>query len=304
MNAPIERVPIAIPRRLRGPLVRAALGLALGWACVARADVRECIDDHSEGQRSRDESRFVEARERFVRCAMPSCPDAIRNECDELLDNLEQRMPTLVLAAQDEQGRDVAGVSVFLDGEPLDGALNGRSIPVDPGARRLRFVASDGRVERVEVVAREWVKGRRIQVRFASAKAAEPPAASPASTLAPPPAGASSSLAVTAMEPGDSADPRRTWGYVLGGVGVAALAGFGYFAVSGRSLKNELRESCAPRCSDAQASSVRSKYLVADVLLGVGLASVGTGTYLLLTSPGAEPAPLDQGLLIGVGGAF
>jgi hypothetical protein len=186
-------------------------------------------------------------------------------------------------------------VSVFLDDEPLASALNGRAIAVDPGSHQLRFVAEDGRTRVVDVVAREWVQGRRIDVRFDSPAIAAVSASSSPATSAPPAA------PLPEPRPGGA---QRTWAYVVGGVGVAALAGFGYFAFRGRSLKSDLLESCAPRCSDAQASSVSTKYLIADVLLGVGIASLGAGTYLLVSSPDRGDSPSDRGLWLGVGRAF
>jgi hypothetical protein len=253
----------------------------------AHADVNECIDHHSNGQLLRDESRFVEARARFVGCAEATCPDVIRAECSAFLRELNPAIPTVVLAARDDQRRDVPGVRVELDGRPVEGALNGRAIPIDPGRHRFRFVTPDGRVQEIEAVAQEFIKGRPIEVRFAA-----PPA--PVAVPSPPPA---------TEAPERNATPIVA--YVLGGVGLAALAGAGYFAWTGRRERQELSETCSPRCADAQVDPVRSKYLAADVLLTLGVMSIGTGAYFYFSAPTRTRAPVQSGgWFIGVRGGF
>jgi hypothetical protein len=277
---------LACRRGLRAQLASVAVVTSL-HPTFAHADVKECIEHHSNGQLSRDESRFVEARARFVSCAEATCPDAIRAECSAFLSDLDRAMPTVVLAARDEQRRDVPGVRVELDGRPIEGALNGRAIPIDPGHHRFRFVTPDGRVQEIEAVALESVKGRPIEVRFAAS-----PSPAPVPSPAPPTTPAETSAAPIVA-------------YVLGGVGVAALAGAAYFAWSGRSERQELSDTCSPRCTDGQVDPVRSKYLVADVLLALGVVSIGTGTYFYLSAPARTPAPVQSGgWFIGVRSGF
>jgi len=274
----------------------AGVALALTSAGSARADVRACIDQHSEGQLLRDQSDFKAARSRFVGCADPACPDAIRAECANLLTELERALPTVVLAARDTQERDVPGVRVELDGQALEDGLNGRAIAMNPGAHSLRFIAPDGRTKLIEIVALEWVKGRPVEAIFET-----PVSAAPALVAQPPRQPGQNP--VSAAAPSSS---RRTLAYVLGGVGIAALAGGGYFAWSGHSRKGELSETCAPACTEEQVDSVRSQYLIGDILLGVGIASLGTGAYFYFTpsSAPAGPALQARGVMAGMRGAF
>ncbi len=247
--------------------------VTLADARSARADVKACIDQHSQGQLLRDESHFKAARDAFVGCADAACPAPIRSECASFQSAIEQSMPTVLLAARDEQGNDVIGVRVELDGQPLEGALTGRAIRVDPGPHRFRFVAPDGRSRELDAIVLESAKDRTIEALFAKPAVADAPAKSGIPTLA----------------------------YVFGGIGVGAALGFGYFALSGKSERNNLAETCSPLCTGEQLSSVRSKYLVADVLLGVGAASLGAGAYFFFSAPEALPGPvLGRGLVIGV----
>jgi hypothetical protein len=233
----------------------------------------------------RDDSHFLDARMRFVSCAEPACPEAIRVECADFLAQLDRAMPTVVLAARD-QGRDLVGVRVELDGHALEGALSGRAVPVDPGEHLFRFIAPDGRVQEVSIVAQETVKGRAVEAEFAP-----PPALAPTVLSAPPPP----------VSEAHASNSSRTLAYVLGGVGVAALAGTGTFAWMGRSRRNELAKTCSPSCPKGEVDEVRSKYLAADILLGVGVLALGTGAYFYFSAP--EPSQ-GQGLVSGMRGTF
>lgn len=76
---------------------------------------------------------------------------------------------------------------------------------------------------------------------------------------------------------------------LLAGVGGLGVGGFLALAAWGRSSELRLQDSCAPHCSEAQISRLKTHYLVADVSLGVGVVSLATGIYLFLTSPAKAP---------------
>jgi hypothetical protein len=70
----------------------------------------------------------------------------------------------------------------------------------------------------------------------------------------------------------------------------AALGSFTYFALSGRSVQNDL-ELCKPNCENrADIDRMRSRYLIADISLGVALVSLGVGAYAW-TQRSSEPLP-------------
>jgi hypothetical protein len=271
------------------PLWLGGAGAAPG---VARADVQACVDQHAKGQELRDESHFLEARAHFLSCAEPACPNAIRVECADLLEQIDRAMPSVILVAR-EGGRDLAGVRVEIDGQPVEGAFTGRAIPVDPGTHQIRFMAADGRSVELEVVALETVKGRAVEANFSPAAPA-PGAEGPVALAGPQMPPASEAPAV-------SSQPAPIVAYVLGGVGIAALAGSGYFAWSGRSQRNELADTCSPTCTEDRVDEVHTKYLVADILLGVGVVALGAGAYFYFSAP--DPAQ-GQGWVAGVRGAF
>ena len=83
---------------------------------------------------------------------------------------------------------------------------------------------------------------------------------------------------------------KRTISYALAGVGAVALGSFAFFAVTGKSDENDLRDRCSPNCPESDVDSVRTKYLVADISLGVGIASLGAATFLFVTSNDSRKA--------------
>ncbi len=80
--------------------------------------------------------------------------------------------------------------------------------------------------------------------------------------------------------PGNST---RTLAYVFGGVGVLAMGGFAYFGLAGMHEKHEL-DACKPYCDSSRVDSARLKLTLADVALGVGIASLGAAVWLYVAS--------------------
>lgn len=257
---------------------------ALTLPRLAHANVQACVDAHSEAQVKRDDSDFLAARELFGRCVDNACPEPIRVECGAFLAKLDENMPTVVLTAQDERGNDVRDAKVEVDGKPYLDALTGRATAVNPGSHTFAFVRPDGTRTSVTALILEGVKGRELVGRFGTV---------PSETSA---SGSASE------SPKSAASGRKTLAYVLGGAGVVALGAFGFFALSGKSELNELRKNCAPSCSDAQASSVSTKYLLADLSLVAAAGLLGGGAYLYFTAP--SDAGGEQALGAGVRGRF
>lgn len=226
---------------------------------AAHADTIEtCASSAEAGQRLEREGRLVEARASLVACADPRCPREVASLCDRLLTEVDAAMPTVILGARDPQGHDLVAVSVLADGVPLADSLDGRARSIDPGPHTLRFVAVGGTVETtLDVVIRQGEKNRLVSVVMgagptASAEADEPRAARHAPVL----------------------------GWVLGGVGLAALATFGVLAVHGQTQY----DACNPhKCSAATVDSLSLERGAAFVALGVGVAGAAAGGWLVLS---------------------
>ncbi|MGK4001576.1 hypothetical protein WMF31_03050 [Sorangium sp. So ce1036] len=285
----------------RPPRHALAVAIALSaLACLtpARAhagDVEACLTASEEGQRLRDEGRLREARARFIACGDAACPALVRSDCAGWLSELEARMPTLILSAQDERGHDVADARVTLDGAPLAARLDGRAVEVDPGEHVLRFERAGSAAVALRLVVREGEKLRRVSARLTSPAAPGAGAGAPRED-----AGAPSSAGVPILP------------IALGGVAVAGGVAYAAFGLSARADADHLRATCAPNCTEAAVDAVRAKVVAANIAFGVGVAALGGAVAaLLLRRPdAAAPAaavhvvPLPGGAAATLGARF
>jgi hypothetical protein len=247
--------------------IRAVYGLiALSlWGAprVARAEPNSCQSGYEQAQERRSSGRLKEARTELERCVEAACPEFVREDCARWLSVVESALPSIVLSAT-RDGKDLSEVEVFVGDEQLVSALDGKAIPVNPGRYELRFVAPGLKPVNVSAVVKEGEKSRAVVAVFES----EPPPPARKPPPAPPsPVASGPSPAV----------------YVLSGVGVLGLGAFATFGVLGNTEKAAREGGCAPHCSDADLTAIRTRYLLADVSLGLGVAALGVAGYLFFT---------------------
>ncbi len=164
-----------------------------------------------------------------------------------------------------------AGATLTRDGVDLGGASAGVALPVDPGEHSI-VVAAPGHTARRYVVT--LLPGQRLTLHT---DAGEP-------------------IVDTAP-----ADPRRTRartaGWIVGGVGVGAVAVGTVLGVLALSKRSASDSSCAMGvCRDQAAlddyDAAKSAALGADIALAVGAVSLAVGGYLLFTSSAKAAPPL------------
>jgi len=61
-------------------------------------------------------------------------------------------------------------------------------------------------------------------------------------------------------------------------------------AVRSGDEERKLEKACAPACDGADVQTVRDKYLLADIGLGIGIASLATAGYFAIREMSAGPA--------------
>jgi hypothetical protein len=59
-------------------------------------------------------------------------------------------------------------------------------------------------------------------------------------------------------------------------------------AISGKQKESDL-DRCKPYCSQSQADAMHSRYLIADISLGLSLATGGVASYLFFSSGSSAP---------------
>lgn len=271
---------------MRKPLVSTAILAALFVARPASADEREqCAASAEHAQQLRDEGKYRRAREEMLSCARDVCPGPIKSDCGMWLTQLERDAPTVVFGAHDEKGADLFDVKVSMDGSPLQSRLDGKPVLVDAGEHTFTFEAPDGAVRDERVLIRAAEKGRPIIVTFGDPNAA----------------GGGGEAA--GSSPG--ADGKRQGSIVpalvVGGIGVAALGSFAYFGLTGMGEVDDLQK-CKPNCAKGDVDGARTKLLVADVSLGVGVVALGVATFLYFTRPAmSTPATTGKALRFEAG---
>lgn len=271
---------------------RAAALLVVGIAMLPGQQARaadakaQCIAAYEQGQKLKQESKLSEARKQLLVCIRDVCPDALSHECEQWLKEVDGAMPSVVFAAKGPKGTDVTDVRVTVDGKVVTEKLDGKAIPMDPGDHTFKFEYGDAPPIEQSVLVREGEKLRAINVNFGGGGSDPGPG-----TPKPEPGAVHSTPAMA---------------YVLGGLGIVALGSFTYFGLTGKSKADDL-QSCKPYCDKSEVDATRTKLIVADVSLGVGLVSLGIATYLFLSKPDAAPTT-STGLQLNIGptagGAF
>ncbi len=234
-------------------------------AAVAATPTEQCSSTAYAGQVLRDERRWLEASKQFVSCAQEACPKVVRNDCARWRSELEDAIPTLLIAVQAD-GADVTDAEVELDGAPLQ--LIGTAVSVDPGPHVL--VARRGaRSVTLKVLALERDKARKLVL------ALEP---EPAPVVVTPRA-TSPAPGVAAPSPAPAAARRGAGlGWVgpvaLGAVGVGSTLGSIILGASGRARIAQLAANPCAETRTCVDDGPRGQLVVADVLLWAGLAVV------------------------------
>ncbi len=173
---------------------------------------------------------------------------------------------------------DVEGLAVTMDGNPID-PKGGEEMLVNPGTHKIEATADKRHPFSYEVtIAIGETKSVNIKVPPMTADGAPPPK-DDEPTPPPPPT-------PSKMPP--------TPALIVGGIGVVALAGAGFFALKRSSIKSDLDSVCSgdpPSCpADKQDAidSGKTYTTLTNVFMIVGIVGVGAGVVLWVTAPKKE----------------
>ena len=189
-----------------------------------------------------------------------------------------------------EPGPDapMGGFAVTRDGAPIDRALWGVSVPVDPGVHAIEATAPEhGRwTARVDVAPGTATV---VTVPLLASVPTPPPVAP-----APPDA---SRIETTAAEVqlAHRGDTQRAVGLVLGAAGVAAGGVGAYFGAVALHKRSESNTFCGQTGCDASGQALREDYVsdgsTAAVALAVGGGLIVAGIVTYVTAPSEVPTP-------------
>ncbi len=270
---------------------RTVLALGVGVALCVTAFVRPakaadpdakkvCIDADTQGQSLRRAGRLADARAAFKGCLDPHCPDLVRTDCNERMDELSRVQPTVVVEAKDSRGADLSAVKVFVDGAEVAHALGGEALPIDPGPHDLRFETAGAEPVTHHLILREGDRGRREAVVFGGG-------AHPATTAA------TTTTAAPAPEPDDLGHEQRVAGIAAGAGGLAILVTGIVFGVVAKQQWDSASDKChdgsCPAATRPTALDERSHALTFGTVSSVGYIAGGVlvagGVTLYLTAP-------------------
>lgn len=242
------------------PLVAALL-----VARVSHADVGTCLKAAEDAQPLKAHGRLLAARRELRICAAADCPSQVRVDCGRWLDEVERAVPSIVIRARDGQGHDVPNVKLAIDDGPL-GPLDGLPRELDPGHHRIRLEAPPRAAFEQDLIVHQSERDRLVLVAFEDAPSKE--SARPT--------------------PGESSTP--PWILGVGGALVASAgAAFWFF---GSREHDDLAGSCAKTasCAHDDVVAARTKLIVGDVLVGVGVISLGVAVALAIVQPRSPSA--------------
>ena len=215
-----------------------------------------CVAAHLNAQEQRQAGHWVSAVHALDACSTDACPPLVRNDCIAWAETWPSSVPSIILAVRDKNNVEQSEGRIEIDGALSAASLDGRPIPLDPGAHRITVTLTDGSVLEKRIVLAEGEKARRV-------------------VLAP-------------FSPARSGFPAASVWVPLGSVATAGTVLFATLAGIGKAKENEL-DRCAPACQADDVAEMRRLYLAADVSLGVGAA--GAAALALYFGIGAAISP-------------
>jgi len=278
-----------------------AAWVSSSWPAAAMAadEPLTCAQAYERAQEEKTTGQLKAAIEHLKVCVDARCAKFIRKDCVQWMQDARRALPTVVFSIR-EGGNEIADVEILCDGRMLIRMLDGEPIPVDPGLHDFTFNVPGLIPAERQVLIQEGERNRIIKVELRSPESIAPPPPSPPPLPPPPPPPPSSNAGPTlSAKPNPplagSSPPSLAHAlpYGLAGVGALGVAGFAVFATLGTSQKGDLERSCSPFCRTEQVDSAKTKYILADTCLGVGLVSLGVAAYLLVKRHGESSSTRD-----------
>ena len=294
------------PGRLPSVIVLSAAGLLFaGRAAADPSTKQECVVANETAQDLQRSGKLVEARTQLLTCAASACPAAVRMDCADQLQAVDQLLPTVVFLPKDAGAVTVGGASLAVDGVPLAGALDGTPVAVNPGLHTFTIGLTDQAPVVLRLVLRGGERLRREVVVKASAPGATPARAEGGAQAS------AAGVSAPSAEPGGLTTRRMAWTAIgAGAAGVTLGTLFGFLALGRKSsLKNACDGSLCPQAQEDDIEALHVNAVASNVSFLIGVLGLGAGGVLLFAFPdgfGAETPRAESGLVVrpwvGLGG--
>ena len=276
----------SILQRVSRSLLAGGIACALlGLAADARAEdptKEQCISANEDAQTLRQKGHLQAARTQLLVCVRTSCPTAVRDDCAQRLNDLENAIPTIVFTAKGAGDVDLSDVKVTMDGVAVATRLDGAALTVEPGEHSFEFTTAGYPPVLKTLVLREGVKRRQEQIVFAPIGGPVDPAPT---TIAP------ASEPVPPAPPAESGEGRRILAYVLGGAGVVGLGLGAVFALKAKSTYDDSNAYCPggpTHCNELGVSGGKdasAQATVSTISFIAGGALLASGIVVFVTAP-------------------
>jgi hypothetical protein len=232
----------------------------------------ECINANESAQTLRMAGKLRDARDNLTLCVSESCPEVLRRDCAERLNEVQKALPTVVFEIRTAGGDDLSAVRVQMDGAPLAAKLDGTATVVDPGPHAFTFQAAGFAAVAQPILVREGDKARIVSVVMRSNR--------PQRTSA-----------------------TRVLSFATLGVGVAGIAVGSVFGILALDDKAWLDDNCKGHaCQSSAQSHIRDLHtnaVASEIGFGVGVLGVVAGAVLFLVSRGSgEAAEMDASTVV------
>lgn len=169
------------------------------------------------------------------------------------------------------------GTIIYVDGAALAEQAWGIAMPVDPGKHVVRAEAPGKQPFETTVETAAGTDGEHVEI----------PALTDAAAGG---TSAGGKVSESSPSPGKSGSG-RTIGWVLEGVGVVGVGVGSFFGLRALSRWSDRNDGCVGGCTPAAKTAgdeAGTAATISTVGFGVGLVSIGVGTYLLLSNSGEK----------------
>jgi hypothetical protein len=298
-----------------GVSLAAGVLVAVSPGRAADPTTGDCLNANEASIKLRSEHKLREARAQLLICSAASCPTDVREACMRQVARVSDAMPTVVFEVRTAQGQALTDVKVTMDGETIATRLEGTAVSVDPGQHQFTFEAAGMAAVQKTLVIYEGEKdhhesvvmGGHDRATSAPAPASALPAPVPSASPSEAPSG-STSRGVSPDAVPTSGSTQRTWGLIIGGVGVAGLAAGTVFGLMAANSWSTAKSECQPEGEQncpQNAKNDRSTALTWATASTVSFIAGGVlaagGAVLYFTAPKDAGTSFGIGLTVGPG---